>query len=72
MSQLEERKTRKTMIFKEAQELQHKKEEAVALAMQLEADVQEAKKRMNAASQEAEEFENEVKKRTAILLGSVS
>ncbi|KAK3614553.1 hypothetical protein LTR56_027176 [Elasticomyces elasticus] len=72
MSQLEERKTRKTRIFKEAQELQHKKEEAVAVAVQLEADVQEARKRMNAASQEAEEFENEVKKRTAILLGSVS
>ncbi|KAK3615676.1 hypothetical protein LTR56_026451 [Elasticomyces elasticus] len=70
MSQLEERKTRKTRIFKEAQELQHKKEEAVALAVQLEADVQEARKRVNAASQEAEEFENEVKKRTAILLGS--
>ncbi|KAK5705819.1 GTP-binding protein Rho1 [Elasticomyces elasticus] len=70
MSQLEERKTRKTTIFKEAQELQQKKEEAVAVAVQLEADVQEARKRMNAASQEAEEFENEVKKRTAMLLGS--
>ncbi|KAK4888688.1 hypothetical protein LTR49_028832, partial [Elasticomyces elasticus] len=70
MSQLEERKTRKTRIFKEAQELQQKKEEAVAVAVQLEADVQEAGKRMNAASQEAEEFENEVKKRTVILLGS--
>ncbi|KAK3626685.1 hypothetical protein LTR22_023070, partial [Elasticomyces elasticus] len=72
MSQLEGRKTRKTTIFKEAQELQQKKEEAVAVTVQLEADVQEARKRMNAASQEAEEFENEVKKRTAILLGSVS
>ncbi|KAK4901052.1 hypothetical protein LTR49_027345 [Elasticomyces elasticus] len=72
MSQLEERKTKKTTIFEEAQELQQKKEEAVALAVQLEADVQEARKRMSAASQEAEEFENEVKKRTAGLLGSVS
>ncbi|KAK5736198.1 hypothetical protein LTS12_026242, partial [Elasticomyces elasticus] len=72
MSELEERKTRKTTIFKEAQELQQNKEEAVVVAVQLEADVQEARKRMNAVSQEAEDFENEIKKRTAILLGSVS
>ncbi|KAK4906168.1 hypothetical protein LTR49_024654 [Elasticomyces elasticus] len=72
MSQLEERKTRKMTISKEAQELQQKKEEAVAVAVQLEAELQEARKRMSAASQEAEEFENEVKQRTAILLGSVS
>ncbi|KAK3614848.1 hypothetical protein LTR56_026976 [Elasticomyces elasticus] len=72
MSQLEERKMRKTTISREAQELQQKKEEAVAVAVQLEAEVKEARKRVTAASQEAEEFENEVKKRTAILLGSVS
>ncbi|KAK5673910.1 hypothetical protein LTS10_013316 [Elasticomyces elasticus] len=72
MSQLEERKTRKTTISREAQELQQKKEEAVDVAVQLEAELQEAMKRMSAASQEDEEFENEVKQRTAILLGSVS
>ncbi|KAK5711314.1 hypothetical protein LTR17_018485 [Elasticomyces elasticus] len=72
MSQLEERKTRKTTIYKEAQELEQKKEEAVAVVVQLEAEVQEARKRTSAASQEAEKVENEVKKRTAILLGSVS
>ncbi|KAK5673986.1 hypothetical protein LTS10_013245 [Elasticomyces elasticus] len=71
MSQLKERKTRKTTISKEAQELQRKKE-AAAVAVQLEADVHEARKRMSAASQEAEEFDDEVKKRTAILLGSMS
>ncbi|KAK3615723.1 hypothetical protein LTR22_027327, partial [Elasticomyces elasticus] len=72
MSELEERKTRKTRILKEAQELQQKKEEAVAVVVQLEAESQEARKRMSAASQEADEFEDEVKNRTAILLGSVS
>ncbi|KAK3614465.1 hypothetical protein LTR22_027769, partial [Elasticomyces elasticus] len=61
MLQLEARKTRKTTISKEAQELQQKKEDAVAVVVQLAAEVQEARKRVNAASQEAEEFENEVK-----------
>ncbi|KAK3618627.1 hypothetical protein LTR22_026311, partial [Elasticomyces elasticus] len=56
MLQLEARKTRKTTISKEAQELQQKKEDAVAVVVQLEAEVQEARKRVSAASQEAEEL----------------
>ncbi|KAK4892871.1 hypothetical protein LTR49_028554, partial [Elasticomyces elasticus] len=60
-AKVEESKTRKTTIFKDAQELQQKKEEAGAVAVQLEAQVQEARKRICAASREAEEFESEVK-----------
>ncbi|KAK3613290.1 hypothetical protein LTR56_027972, partial [Elasticomyces elasticus] len=71
-AKVEESKTRKTTIFKDAQELQQKKEEAGAVAVQLEAQVQEAGIRICAASREAEEFESEVKKRSAIFLGSVS
>ncbi|KAK3614045.1 hypothetical protein LTR56_027514 [Elasticomyces elasticus] len=72
MLQLEEMKARTTTISKEAQESKQKKDGAVALAAQLEAEVQEAKNRISAAAfQESEESETKVKKRTATLLGTV-